>query len=180
MRLALLLPFLLALSACGEDAAPAAPPADSLPAPAAVDGRQTVYDVVETTPDLSRLAALVNAAGLEPTLSDTAQVLTLFAPSDAAFGALPPETLDALRADPDALRDLLLGHALANRTLSGDVFGEITIESLGGTDLTLDADDAGVTVQRGPTTATVTDADLDAENGVVHVIDTVLAPSPDA
>lgn len=177
MRSALPLALAVALTACGDDPdpapAPPAPAAERAAPEAGPVGRQTVADVLEASPRLSTLASLVEAAGLRGTLADTAGTYTLFAPENAAFG---DADLDALRADPEALRGLLLTHVLGNRTLSGDVFGEITIETLGGPEITLDASDSGVTV-RGPSgaTAVVTEADLDADNGVVHLVDAVLA-----
>ncbi len=186
MRLALLLALALGAAACADAPEPAAEPTPAAPAADAdpTTGRQTAYDVVAANPSLSTLAGLVDAAGLADALRDTSRVLTVFAPSNAAFSALDADALDALRADPDALRPLLLAHVLDTRMLSGDVFGELTIESLAGSPLTLNADDDGVTVTDAQgTTATVTDADLDAENGVVHVVDAVLAgpaEAPDA
>ncbi|MEM1114877.1 MAG: fasciclin domain-containing protein [Bacteroidota bacterium] len=170
-RLSLLL-VALALAACGDDAAepaPEPPPAPTSP----TSSRQTALDVAETSPRLSTFASLVDVAGLRETLADTAQVFTVFAPANAAFADVD---LDALRADPEALRARLLAHVLANRTFSGDVFGEITIETVAGSDLTLNATDAGVALRdtRG-TAATITEADLDGDNGVVHIIDTLLS-----
>lgn len=173
MRTSFLFLLALSLAACGGDEAPAPEPSPPPPEAASVAGRQTVYDVVAASPRLSTLASLVEAAGLRETLSDTSQTVTLFAPENRAFADVD---VDALRADPEALRARLLAHVLANRTLSGDVFGEFSIETLAGPEITLDATDAGVTVRDGAgTTATVTDADLDADNGVVHLVDAVLA-----
>ncbi len=186
MRVLLLAALSFALAACGPDpdsavdATPEVPAADAGP----VAGRQTAYDVAAANPSLTTFIDLVDAAGLADALRDTSQVLTVFAPSNAAFNALGAVALAALRDDPAALRERLRAHVLATRMLSGDIFGELSIASLAGSDLTLDANDVGVTVTgAGGATATVTDADLDAENGVVHVIDTVLSgptASPDA
>ena len=186
MRLLFLFALALTLVSCGDDPeATTAPAEDVVPSDARpATGRQTAYDVAAANPSLSTFASLVDDAGLADALRDTAQVLTVFAPSNAAFDALGPDALAALRTDPNALRERIRAHVLATRMLSGDVFGELTIESLAGTDLTLNATDDAVTVTgTGGTTATVTDADLDAENGVVHIIDAVLsgpAEAPDA
>ena len=171
----LLLLTTLALSACGGGAEPAGSPQAPDPSAPPTSARQTASDVIAASPRLSTFSSLIEAAGLRATLADTAQTLTVFAPENAAFSDLD---LDALRADPEALRSRLLGHVLTNRTFSGDVFGEITIETLGGSEITLDATDAGVVVRDATgTTATVTEADLDSDNGVVHIIDSVLAGS---
>lgn len=173
MRFPLALLLAVTVAACGNDT-PEAPadPAPTVSEAGPVSTRQTVYDVVAASPRLSTLAGLVQAAGLRETLADTARTYTLFAPENGAFA---DADLDALRADPEALRQRLLAHLLGNRTLSGDVFGEITIETVGGPEITLDANEAGVTVRdRTGTTATVTEPDLDADNGVVHLVDAVL------
>ena len=178
-RLLLVVALAVGVAACGAETepAPAAAPGGAAERPAV--GPRTVLSVVAETPALSTLAGLVDGAGLQAVLADTSQTVTLFAPSDEAFAALPAPTLDALRADPAALRRVLLAHVVPTRLPSADVFAEIAFESAAGTDLTVDADDAGVRA-RGPAGAgRVVTADLDAANGVVHVVDAVLA-LPDA
>ena len=180
LRPALVAVLAVGLAACASDE-PAPPPeavrGGVAERPAA--GPHTALDVVAETPELSTLAGLVEAADLGGVLRDTSQTITLFAPSDAAFAALPADALVALRNDPAALRAVLLAHVLPTRLPSADVFAEIAFESAGGPELTVDAPDGAVTV-RGPAGAGhVTTADLDAANGVVHVVDTVLA-LPDA
>ena len=174
MRLLSLL-FAVGLAACADDEP--APAVDVAPAvvPAA-DARQTVYDLASVSPRLSTFAALVEAAEVDAILRDTAQVFTVFAPSNSAFDALGAETLDALRSDPDRARALLLAHVLPTRMLSGDIFGGIGIESSAGPTITLDASGESVTLtDETGTQASVIEADLDAENGVLHIIDAVLA-----
>jgi uncharacterized surface protein with fasciclin (FAS1) repeats len=188
----LLLPALFLAAACGLAACAGEPdpaadvaldgsPVEETPddldvtTDASADAR-TVYGVVTRTPELSTLAALVDAAGLRETLADADAALTLFAPSDAAFEALGADALGALRGNPEAARALLLDHALSTRMFAADVFDDMGIESLAGTELVLDASGEAVTVRDGTgVTATVVEADLDADNGVVHVVDAVLS-----
>jgi uncharacterized surface protein with fasciclin (FAS1) repeats len=134
---------------------------------------QTVVDIVVNSPDHNTLETAVLAAGLETTLSGTGP-FTLFAPTDAAFDALPAGILDALLADPQgALTDVLLYHALDANVASGDLTnGQIAT--------TINGDDIVVTISGGNVfinNALVTTADVAATNGVVHIIDVVLVPN---
>lgn len=180
MRLAL--PLLLAALVAGcSDPSPEADPAPSdttaaTPTPPADVGRQSVADIVATSPRLRTLARLLQASGLDETLADTSTAYTLFAPSDDAFAALGDDAVAALEADPDAAREALLAHALPTRMLSFDIFPDLSIETMSGTELAFLERDGGLAVRSGGTTAGITDADLDADNGVVHIIDAVFQP----
>lgn len=127
----------------------------------------TLMDVLAVSPDLSRLEALVIEAGLDETL-DGEDALTLFAPSNQAI-----ETLEAspggseLLADPDRLRDLLLGHVVADALDVATIFDGGDLTTAGGSVLVVDADAETV----GGATLVVTD--VDAANGVLHVTDRV-------
>lgn len=161
---------------CGSETEPAPEPTPSADAPPVADARQTVYRVVAETPELSTLAGLVETAGLRETLADPDAALTLFAPTDAAFDALGPDALNALRANPEAARALLLDHALSARLLSADVFDDLAIETLAGSEVTFAGGADGLTVRDGTgVAASVVQPDLDADNGVVHLIDAVLS-----
>ena len=178
-RPALVAALALALAACGSETEPAPGPAATADrggaAGAPLVGPRTVADVVAETPALSTLAELVADADLQSVLRDTSRTVTLFAPSDDAFAALSAGALDALRGDPDAVRALLDAHTLPTRLPSADVFAEITFESTGGSDLTVDADGQGVTAGGPGGAGRVVTADLDTSNGVVHVVDAVLS-----
>lgn len=174
----LLLPFVLLLGACAQDPAPPAEPStpgSASPTAPVVD--DTVVGIVATNGQLTTFSRAVEAAGLGETLRDADAAFTVFAPSDAAFAAMPDADREALLADEARLRALLLGHVVSTRMLTPDVIDGLTIETLGGTELTLTSDGTTVRVQDGAgTTATVTTADLDTSNGVVHVLDAVLSP----
>ncbi len=130
-------------------------------------------NIVETAVaagDFSTLVTAVQAAGLETTLA-TGGPFTLFAPTDAAFDALPAGTVDALLQDPDALADILLYHVVAGEVLAADVVNLTSATTLQGGSITIDATD-GVQING----ANVIQTDIIALNGVIHVIDAVLIP----
>lgn len=131
---------------------------------------QTVWDVITNSPDHNTLETAVLQAGLDGPLS-TEPSITVFAPTDAAFAALPAGALDALLADNDALSDVLLYHVAAGTVLSGDLSDGQMITTLQGQDVTVTIS-GSVMINN----ATVTVADVPASNGVVHVIDAVLLP----
>ena len=162
---------------CGADEKPPTPAAPSAEASAeaSTESTDTVLGVAAASADLSTFVALARASGFDATLRDTAQTLTVFAPSNAAFEALPAGALAGLRADPAALRARLAGHVLPYRLFTADVDAEQTAGTAGTAELTL-APGPPLTVRRGATSARVATPDLDAGNGVVHVVDAVLAP----
>ncbi len=171
MRLLSLALLCLALSACGDDApAPEPTPAPAAEAPAAA--RQSVADIVGANPRLRVLARLIESSGIATTLRDTSTTYTLFAPSDEAFAQFGG--LAALEADSAAARAALSAHVVATRLLTPDVFADLAIETLTGSEVTFAEAGEGLAVRSAGATARITDADLDADNGVVHIIDTVL------
>lgn len=171
MRLCLL--ALLALAACSDPEPPA--PTPEPPAPRVAPDRQSVTDVVAASPRLRTTARLLAASGLDATLRDTSTAYTLFAPSDDAWAALGDDRLAALEADPAALRQALLGHVLGTRMLSIDVFPDLAFETEAGSEITFAEAGDGLAVRAASGTGRLTDADLDADNGVVHIIDAVLS-----
>jgi uncharacterized surface protein with fasciclin (FAS1) repeats len=141
-------------------------------------GPGTIVDIAVGNPDFSTLVAAVTAADLVDTLSGEGP-FTVFAPTNAAFDALPEGTLDSLLEDPGgALTDILLLHVI-----SGAVNSEAAIAAAGGTVETLGGP---VTVElEGDNLvvggATVVTADIEASNGIIHVIDAVItAPAETA
>jgi uncharacterized surface protein with fasciclin (FAS1) repeats len=143
----------------------------------------TVVDVITTSPDHATLLAAVEAAGLAETLAGTGPY-TVFAPNDAAFEAYVASagltSADDLLADPN-LASILEGHVVPSALLSTDIVaqaeaagGTLEVAALNGSPITITVDGETVTLNG---TATVTTADLAAGNGVVHVIDGVLAPA---
>jgi uncharacterized surface protein with fasciclin (FAS1) repeats len=132
----------------------------------------TIVDVAASNPDFSTLVTAVTEAGLVETLSGEGP-FTVFAPTDEAFAALPDGLLDALLMpeNQEVLTQILTYHVVSGEVMSTDIApGDVaTVE---GEDITITTDDGGVQVNG----ATVTTADVDASNGVIHVIDEVLVP----
>ena len=119
------------------------------------------------------LLAAAEAAGLVETLTGEGPY-TIFAPTDAAFEALPEGTVETLLKpeNQQQLADILLYHVVPGKVMSTDLQDDMEAETaLSGQTVTIDLDD-GVTVEG----ATVTSADVEASNGVIHVIDKVILP----
>ncbi len=132
----------------------------------------TVQAVVSSTAELSTFNKLVTSAGLSDVLSGGTTV-TVFAPTDDAFKAVPAATLDKLAKDPAALKALLQHHILPGTVRSADIHvGSAPAPTLAGTKLAVSKAGEFVTVED----ALVVKADMAAGNGVVHIIDRVLTP----
>lgn len=134
-----------------------------------------MHDIVDTAVaagSFNTLVAAVTAAGLGATLKGTGP-FTVFAPSDDAFAKLPAGTVDELVKPENKakLTAILTLHVVSGKVMAADITGPMTPASVGGEALHI-ATDHGVTVNG----ATVTKADIECTNGVIHVIDTVLMP----
>ena len=135
----------------------------------------TVYDVVANSTNHTTLKAAIDACGLDGYLSG-AGPFTLFAPTDAAFNALPAGTVTALLNDLPQLTDILKHHVVGATVLSGSLTNNQIVTTLLGTDVTVTINSMGFFIDN----AMVTVADIVADNGVVHVIDAVLIPGVSA
>lgn len=137
----------------------------------AMDEPGTIVDVAAANPDFETLVAAVTAADLVDTLSGDGP-FTVFAPTDDAFEAPPEGLLDALLLpeNKDALTSILTYHVLSGEVMAADVTaGDVaTVE---GSTIAITTD-GGVKVND----ATVVVTDVEASNGVIHVIDTVIVP----
>jgi uncharacterized surface protein with fasciclin (FAS1) repeats len=134
----------------------------------------TIVDVAMANPDFSTLVTALQEADLVETLQGEGP-FTVFAPTDEAFAALPEGALDELLADQEALQAVLLYHVVAGEVTSEEVMAledGAEVETVEGSPLTVTFDGDMVMVDD----ATVTDVDIMASNGVIHVIDTVLMP----
>ncbi|MCA1750176.1 MAG: fasciclin domain-containing protein [Cryomorphaceae bacterium] len=136
----------------------------------------TVVDIIVNSPDHTILEDLVILAGLDGVLSGEGP-FTVFAPTDEAFGNVDQATLDALTADPEGLlTQVLTYHVVPGAVFSGDLTDGLTAATVNGEEVTFGVG-AVVTVGNANVTATVTGPDLEASNGVVHVINEVLVPT---
>lgn len=167
----------LTLSACGSDPAPESNTEQTVETP--TENTQsteqvqlgTVVDVASQAGSFATLLAALNAADLVTTLSGEGP-FTVFAPTDEAFAALPAGVLDALLLpeNKETLVQILTYHVVPGKVMSSMVMdGEVpTVE---GRSVTLSTAN-GVTVNN----ANVVTTDIDASNGVIHVIDAVILP----
>ncbi|MFK7774795.1 MAG: fasciclin domain-containing protein, partial [Saprospiraceae bacterium] len=134
---------------------------------------QTVMSIIEDSPDHNTLESLINSAGLNATLSG-AGTFTVFAPTDLAFASLDPALVATLTGDPSGkLTKALLYHVLGAEVVSGSLTDGQTATTLFGQDITVTIN---AMMEVFINTAQVTVPDLDATNGVVHVINEVLLP----
>jgi uncharacterized surface protein with fasciclin (FAS1) repeats len=131
---------------------------------------QTVTQVIAADPDLSTLDGLIRQAGLADTLAG-AGPFTVFAPTNAAFQAVPAKTMGELAANREMLKNVLVFHVLPVNARSADVKPG-TLKTVNGANVAVSRAGTFVTVDE----AMVTAADKPASNGVVHVIDRVLLP----
>jgi len=131
----------------------------------------TVVDVAIAN-EFNTLVAAVQAAGLVETLEGDGP-FTVFAPTDEAFAALPEGTLDSLLGDPEALAEILTYHVVSGKVLAADVVSLESATSVQGSDIAIEVVDGGVVLNG---SANVIATDVDASNGVVHVIDAVILP----
>lgn len=143
-------------------------------APDAVEG-DTIVDIAASDPQFSTLVAAVQAAGLAETLSGEGP-FTVFAPTDDAFAAALTSlgvTAEELLADPD-LADILTYHVVPGSVMAADVLtmDGADVETVNGATVKVSVDGETVMIND----ATVTTTDIEASNGVIHVIDSVLLP----
>jgi uncharacterized surface protein with fasciclin (FAS1) repeats len=130
----------------------------------------TIADTAARTPQLSTLNKLIAEAGLADTLRQPGP-FTVFAPSDEAFKAVPAKTMAELSSNKDMLKSVLSYHVLPGKVASAEVKNG-SAKTVQGANLALAKSGTFVTVED----AMVTQADVAASNGVVHVIDRVLMP----
>ncbi|WP_101068411.1 fasciclin domain-containing protein [Roseovarius salinarum] len=131
-----------------------------------------IVDTAMAADDFNTLVAAVKAADLVDTLKGDGP-FTVFAPTDAAFAALPKGTVEGLLEpeNKDKLTSILTYHVVPGKVMSGDLSDGMTAETVQGGEVTI-MTEGGVTVDG----ANVVQADVEASNGVIHVIDTVIMP----
>lgn len=134
----------------------------------------SILETATSAGSFTTLSAAIEAAGLAEALSGKGP-FTVFAPTDEAFAKLPAGTVETLLKPEnlDMLRSILLYHVVEGRVYSDDAIETKTAKTLQGTKVKITQNKHGVKIND----ATVTGADIDASNGVIHVIDTVILPS---
>lgn len=129
-----------------------------------------IVDTAVAAGDFKTLAAALQAAGLVDTLKGKGP-FTVFAPTDAAFAKIPKAQIDALLQDKAQLTKVLTYHVVAGKVMAKDVAKLSQAKTVEGQSLRIDSS-AGVKVDG----ANVVKADIEASNGVIHVIDSVMLP----
>lgn len=157
----LLIPLIGLIAACDGSDSSSPPP-------------QSVFDVAESNADLETLTTALKATGLDETLDNLSSSFTVFAPTDAAFAVLGEETLSALLQNPDTLSPILLYHVLGSEVGSSAAIAAAgtTVGTANGAEVGLSLSGSNLLVNL----ATVTVRDLQADNGIIHIIDAVLTP----
>jgi uncharacterized surface protein with fasciclin (FAS1) repeats len=130
-----------------------------------------LLEVLKRNGRFGTLVAALQVAGLDSVV-ETGGPLTIFAPTDEAFAALPPGTVDALLANPTALKNVLLYHVVGGSKTAADLLRQRTVPTLQGASVNVYAWWTKVFVNR----SQVIEADIAASNGIVHALKAVLLP----
>jgi uncharacterized surface protein with fasciclin (FAS1) repeats len=133
--------------------------------------KKDIVDTAVAAGDFNTLVTAVKAAGLVETLKGEGP-FTVFAPTDAAFAKVPTDTLNALLADKAALANVLTYHVVAGKVMAADVVKLTSAVTVQGQAVSIEVKDGKVYIDG---TQVVT-TDIEASNGVIHVIDAVILP----
>ncbi len=155
----LMLFFAFTLNACSDDATTSSDMQDP-----------SITEIAASNAQFSTLVGALQATGLDAALDGDGE-FTVFAPTDDAFAALPEGTLESLTEEQ--LEAILLYHVLGAEVFSGQLEAQQAAQTLNGEEVFITASGNGVTVNAA---ASVTTADIEARNGVIHVIDAVVLP----
>lgn len=127
-----------------------------------------IVEIAVNTEGFSTLVAAVQAAGLVEALQSPGP-FTVFAPTDAAFAKLPPGTVQTLVQNPPQLGRILKYHVVSGKLTQADLAQLGTVTSLEGAPIPIDCSDAFEVKN-----STVIAANIEADNGIIHVIDNVI------
>ncbi|MDX2089131.1 MAG: fasciclin domain-containing protein [Kofleriaceae bacterium] len=160
--------YLLALALAAVIPSAAVADKQGMPAKAA---SKDIIDTALSDPQFSTLVEAIKTAGLVDTLKGKGP-FTVFAPTNEAFAKIPPEQLKALLADKKKLTAVLTYHVVPGKVMAADVMKMKTVKTAEGSTAKVEAGKDGVRVDG----AKVIAPDVQASNGVIHVIDTVMMP----
>jgi uncharacterized surface protein with fasciclin (FAS1) repeats len=132
------------------------------------DFMANIVEIAVSNPSFTTLVAAVQAAGLVEALQSPGP-FTVFAPTDDAFAKLPPGTVQTLVQNPPQLARILKFHVVSGKLTQADLAKLGIVTSLEGATIPIDCS-TGFEVKN----STVVAADIDADNGIIHVIDTVI------
>jgi uncharacterized surface protein with fasciclin (FAS1) repeats len=130
-----------------------------------------IVDTAVSAGQFKTLVTAVKAAGLVDTLK-SAGPFTVFAPTDEAFAKLPAGTVESLLANPEKLKQVLLYHVVAGKVMAADVVKIKSAKTVQGSSATVKVKGSSVMIDN----ANVIKTDIVTDNGVIHVIDTVILP----
>jgi uncharacterized surface protein with fasciclin (FAS1) repeats len=128
----------------------------------------TIVDIAVSSDSFKTLVAAVQAAGLVEVLQSPGP-FTVFAPTDQAFAKLPPGTITTLVQNPPQLGRILTYHVISGKLSSADLAKQASWTSIEGAEIPINFEE-GFEVKN----ATVIAADIEADNGIIHVIDNVI------
>jgi uncharacterized surface protein with fasciclin (FAS1) repeats len=169
--------LVVGITGCGgDDTASAEPPAqttamDTSMGETSAPAEGNIVETAVAAGQFKTLTSLLQQTGLDKTLAESGP-FTVFAPTDDAFAKVPKKTLDSLAANPDQLKAVLLYHVADGEVRAADVASMSSVETLNGASVPIKANESVVRVGG----AKVSQADVTASNGVIHVIDGVLIP----
>ncbi len=135
------------------------------------EDKPNIIETAAAAGDFTTLLTAIEAAGLTETLSGEGP-FTVFAPTDEAFAAIPEADLAAILADSETLTAILTYHVVSGTVSSEQVVTLDSATTLQGSDITITVSNGGVLVDQ----ANVITVDIEASNGIVHVIDAVITP----
>ena len=130
-----------------------------------------IVDTAVAAGSFNTLVTAVKAAGLVDTLK-SAGPFTVFAPTDEAFAKLPAGTVEALLKDPEKLKKILTYHVVAGKVMASDVVKMKSAKTVEGSSAKVMVKGSTVMIDK----AKVVKTDIVCDNGVIHVIDTVIMP----
>lgn len=133
---------------------------------------KNIIETASSNPDFTTLVTAIKAVGLVDTLSSEGP-FTVFAPNNAAFAKIPDATLQGILADKAKLTSILTYHVISGKVLSKDTTTISEAKTVEGSVVKIDAK-KGLMIN----TSKVVKEDIECSNGVIHVIDTVLMPTP--
>lgn len=143
--------------------------AESAQAPSPSDD---IVEVAQAAGTFNTLIAAVQAAGLVDVLKGEGP-FTVFAPTDEAFAKIPEDQLNALLADKEALKAVLLYHVVPGAVMASEVVTLSSAATANGQEVSIAVNDGTVMIDNAKVVAT----DIEASNGVIHVIDSVILPA---
>ncbi len=130
-----------------------------------------IVEIAVSAGSFNTLVKAVQEAGLVETLSGPGP-FTVFAPTDEAFAKIPAETLQSVLANKEQLTAILTYHVVPGKLMAADIINSQHLATVHGQNITVHVEDGKCMVDN----ATVIQTDIEADNGVIHVIDTVIMP----